>query len=376
MTRPSSTTATTGLCSCAITAAISTVVASRSTTGRSSRSCARGSRSRTDLADSLLNSCSAAALVVHPGQRRVVLDVPRDHEAEHLGPAEHAVGRAVVLADDQARQPRLPDEAGRGQCLRGQRDRREGLHQVTRSHEVPSCPGTLAPDRGRGRRACRSRWHLAGWHTHRSPGLGLRALGPSRQPGPDGSRRGPSPPHRVPWWQVCREVWSASEFSDPEGSSMPARHTNRILGPGSWSESTRIAEILRKETVGGALLLLDRHRPGLGQLPWPATPTRPPRLRRRPGGAAPAPALGTWAADGLLAIFFFVVGLELKREFVAGDLRDPAPRRGAHPGRPRRRWPCRPSSTSLVNLSGGGGALRAGRSRPPPTSRSRWPSWP
>jgi NhaA family Na+:H+ antiporter len=34
-------------------------------------------------------------------------------------------------------------------------------------------------------------------------------------------------------------------------------------------------------------------------------------------------SLGTWAADGLLAVFFFVAGLELKREFVAGDLRDP-----------------------------------------------------
>lgn len=32
-------------------------------------------------------------------------------------------------------------------------------------------------------------------------------------------------------------------------------------------------------------------------------------------------SLGAWAADGLLAIFFFLVGLELKREFVAGDLR-------------------------------------------------------
>lgn len=29
-----------------------------------------------------------------------------------------------------------------------------------------------------------------------------------------------------------------------------------------------------------------------------------------------------WAADGLLAVFFFVVGLELKQEFVAGSLRD------------------------------------------------------
>ena len=33
--------------------------------------------------------------------------------------------------------------------------------------------------------------------------------------------------------------------------------------------------------------------------------------------------VGQWAADGLLAIFFFVVGLELKEEFVAGTLRDP-----------------------------------------------------
>ena len=40
-------------------------------------------------------------------------------------------------------------------------------------------------------------------------------------------------------------------------------------------------------------------------------------------------SLGTWAADGLLAIFFFVAGLELKREFVAGDLADP--RRAAMP---------------------------------------------
>jgi len=34
-------------------------------------------------------------------------------------------------------------------------------------------------------------------------------------------------------------------------------------------------------------------------------------------------SLQTWASDGPLAIFFFVAGLELKREFVAGDLRDP-----------------------------------------------------
>ena len=40
-------------------------------------------------------------------------------------------------------------------------------------------------------------------------------------------------------------------------------------------------------------------------------------------------SVGAWAADGLLAIFFFVVGLELKEEFVTGRLRDP--RRAALP---------------------------------------------
>lgn len=34
-------------------------------------------------------------------------------------------------------------------------------------------------------------------------------------------------------------------------------------------------------------------------------------------------SVGAWAADGLLAIFFFVVGLELKEEFVVGKLRSP-----------------------------------------------------
>jgi len=40
-------------------------------------------------------------------------------------------------------------------------------------------------------------------------------------------------------------------------------------------------------------------------------------------------SIGHWASDGVLAIFFFVVGIELKREFVTGSLRDP--RRAALP---------------------------------------------
>ena len=44
----------------------------------------------------------------------------------------------------------------------------------------------------------------------------------------------------------------------------------------------------------------------------------------------PIPKLNTlhlWINDGLMAIFFFVVGLEVKRELIAGNLADPAQRR-------------------------------------------------
>ncbi|WP_374201482.1 Na+/H+ antiporter NhaA, partial [Blastococcus sp. MG754427] len=48
---------------------------------------------------------------------------------------------------------------------------------------------------------------------------------------------------------------------------------------------------------------------------------RPGRVGPHQGDRRTDQQQGT--ADGLLAIFFFVAGLELKREFVAGDLREP-----------------------------------------------------
>lgn len=97
-----------------------------------------------------------------------------------------------------------------------------------------------------------------------------------------------------------------------------------FLGRGSWAETARIAEVLRQETVGGALLLLGT----VVALIWINSPAGGSYEALRDFTVGPAAlhldlSLGTWAADGLLAIFFFVVGLELKREFVAGDLRDP-----------------------------------------------------
>ena len=97
-----------------------------------------------------------------------------------------------------------------------------------------------------------------------------------------------------------------------------------LLARGSWSETSRISAILRKETAGGALLLAAT----VAALFWANSPSSDSYAQLRDARIGPAAlgldlTLGTWASDGLLAIFFFVVGLELKREFVAGDLRDP-----------------------------------------------------
>jgi len=53
-------------------------------------------------------------------------------------------------------------------------------------------------------------------------------------------------------------------------------------------------------------------------------------LFHHPLGWSPVAHLGTlhaWINDGLMAVFFFVVGLELKREVLEGQLSDPAQRR-------------------------------------------------
>ncbi len=99
----------------------------------------------------------------------------------------------------------------------------------------------------------------------------------------------------------------------------------RLLSRGSWPEAERVADILRKETVGGALLLVG----AAVALAWANSPWAQAYLSLRDTAVGPEAlhlrlSLGSWAADGLLAVFFFVAGLELKREFVAGDLRDPA----------------------------------------------------
>lgn len=106
----------------------------------------------------------------------------------------------------------------------------------------------------------------------------------------------------------------------PTPPPVPPRLT--ILARGSYAETLRIGEILRKETVGGALLVAA----AVIALIWANSPASEGYFALRDFKIGYEPwhlqlSLGAWAADGLLAIFFFLVGLELKREFIAGDLR-------------------------------------------------------
>nr|WP_240670698.1 Na+/H+ antiporter NhaA [Actinoplanes solisilvae] len=103
----------------------------------------------------------------------------------------------------------------------------------------------------------------------------------------------------------------------------PPSNPLHIFARGSWAEARRAAEILRMETVGGILLLVAAVAALIwANSPWSDLYHRFSELRVGPGALHLDLSLAVWAADGLLAIFFFIAGLELKREFVAGDLRE------------------------------------------------------
>ncbi|MFD9463942.1 Na+/H+ antiporter NhaA [Streptomyces sp. NPDC060027] len=103
----------------------------------------------------------------------------------------------------------------------------------------------------------------------------------------------------------------------------PPSTARKFFGRMSLPERNFVVDALRAETVGGVLLLVA----AIAALIWANTlPDSYETVSHYHFGPA---ALGLdlsvehWAADGLLAVFFFVAGIELKRELVAGDLRDP-----------------------------------------------------
>ncbi|MFC6016921.1 Na+/H+ antiporter NhaA [Plantactinospora solaniradicis] len=115
-------------------------------------------------------------------------------------------------------------------------------------------------------------------------------------------------------------------MTDRQRPVQPPGAVRRFFQRGSWPEARFVADVLRTETVGGGLLLFG----AVIALGWANSPWSDSYLalgRYVPWSDGDVVhldlSLAGWAADGLLAIFFFVVGLELKREFVVGDLRDP-----------------------------------------------------
>lgn len=96
---------------------------------------------------------------------------------------------------------------------------------------------------------------------------------------------------------------------------LPIRVTQREL--------RRIEALLRTETVGGVVLVAA----AVVALIWansPWTGAYHALLDHHLAVGSLSLPVHAWASDGLLAVFFFLVGLELKHEIVSGDLRNPA----------------------------------------------------
>ena len=113
----------------------------------------------------------------------------------------------------------------------------------------------------------------------------------------------------------------------PEDTPRTVAHANDDHTPPQHAPHSiwrGLHQTLQSDTIGGALLL----GATVLALVLANTPLAPVYGGVRDFTFGPEAlhlnlSVGAWAADGLLAIFFFVVGLELKEEFVVGKLRNP-----------------------------------------------------
>jgi NhaA family Na+:H+ antiporter len=100
--------------------------------------------------------------------------------------------------------------------------------------------------------------------------------------------------------------------------------SRRLFSRSTWTDAQYVASLLRSETLGGLLMLAA----AVFALVWAnVSPDSYQSVMTTTIGPSQFHLdldLATWAADGLLAVFFFVAGLELKRELVVGSLRRPA----------------------------------------------------
>lgn len=134
-------------------------------------------------------------------------------------------------------------------------------------------------------------------------------------------------PRRTPPVSPASASPASPPASDPPASDpppvSPASSRTTLLNRLPLPERNFLADALRTETVGGLILLVA----AVAALVWAnvqgSSYTAVSDFHFGPAALGLDLSVEHWAADGLLAVFFFVAGVELKRELVAGELRDP-----------------------------------------------------
>jgi Na+:H+ antiporter, NhaA family len=105
---------------------------------------------------------------------------------------------------------------------------------------------------------------------------------------------------------------------------MPAVSDRKPLGPPPLRLPAPLREYLREEAAGGVVLMVAAALAlALANSPWRAAYAAlwETGLAVRLGRYTIEADLRRWVDDGLMTLFFLVVGLEIKRELVAGELR-------------------------------------------------------
>jgi NhaA family Na+:H+ antiporter len=100
---------------------------------------------------------------------------------------------------------------------------------------------------------------------------------------------------------------------------MTASRRPKFLPDLDKGESSFVGDLLRQETVGGAIVLAA----AVVAVVWANSPLSQGYHDFQHLVVGPLD-LEEWASDGALSLFFFLAGLEVKREFVVGSLRRPA----------------------------------------------------
>lgn len=114
---------------------------------------------------------------------------------------------------------------------------------------------------------------------------------------------------------------SNSPLQNPRRTQPGRPRFRRILSLATQREVARVNRLLRAEVVGGVIIIVA----AVFGIIAANSPFAADYFALRDTEIGPEAlhlnlSVGAWASDGLLAIFFFMVGLELKREFVEGAL--------------------------------------------------------